>query len=458
MIPGSGRVDQMHGTKTFRERFRLRVTGSSALALSTIATNVVRIVSTVCLTRLLSPDVYGITGMIMSVFYMINMVTDIGLQAYVVRHHRSDEPDFLSSVFTIHAIRGVGLAAIGALLAWPLSLVLGKPEVALPLAAASLIFVIDGQVSLHQFRGLRDGKVQRYSMIDVVTSVSQTACAIALAFVFRNVWAIIISMFVASGMRLWAGYALFPGSRHRFRPDRDIAADLWRFSKVIAVSSALTLVITQVDKLAMARMLPLSQFGIYVIAASLAAAPTVFAFNYSSAIVYPAIAEAWRENRSIAAAYYRSWGRFFYLYAFGGGLLIGIADLIVRILYDPRYLAAGRYLSILAVSTALMMITRAIESLQVASGHQRFAIESNALRLAVLIGGGVLALALGTPMILIYALGLVEISVYVFGLFKMTRLHEIRWARELSIWLTIGAGVVVGELSSMSGRALFPHL
>jgi len=158
MIPGSGRVDQMHGTNTVRERLRLRVTGSSALALSTVATNVVRIVSTVCLTRLLSPDVYGITGMIMSVFYMINMVTDIGLQAYVVRHHRSDEPDFLSSVFTIHAIRGVGLAAIGALLAWPLSLVLGKPEVALPLAAASLIFVIDGQVSLHQFRGLRTAR------------------------------------------------------------------------------------------------------------------------------------------------------------------------------------------------------------------------------------------------------------------------------------------------------------
>src|SRR4051794_29183214 len=121
-------------------RGRLRLTGSSALALSTVITNLVRIVSTVCLTRLLSPDVYGITGTIMSIFYMINMVTDIGLQAYVVRHQRSDEPDFLSSVFTIHAIRGVGLAAIGALLAWPISILIGKPQVAFPLAAASLVF------------------------------------------------------------------------------------------------------------------------------------------------------------------------------------------------------------------------------------------------------------------------------------------------------------------------------
>lgn len=448
----------MHGTKTVRERFRLRVTGSSALALSTIATNLVRIISTVCLTRLLSPDVYGITGMIMSVFYMINMVTDIGLQAYVVRHERSDEPDFLSSVFTIHAVRGVGLATIGALLAWPLSQIVGKPELTLPLAAASLIFIIDGQVSLHQFRGLRDGKVQRFALIDIITGVTQTAVAIALAFVFRNVWAIIASMFISSAARLWAGYALFPGSPHRFRPDRAIAGDLWRFSRVIAVSSALTLLITQLDKLAMARMLPLSQFGIYVIAASLAAAPTVFAFNYSSAIVYPAVAEAWREGKSVADAYYRSWGRFFYLYSLGGGMLIGIADLIVRFLYDPRYLAAATYLSILAVSTALMMVTRAIESVQIASGHQRYAIESNLLRLIVLVGGGVSSLAVGKPIILVMALGLVEAFVYGFGLIKLAAIHEVRWTREASIALTISVGFIIGELASMAGRMLFPNL
>ena len=212
------------------------------------------------------------------------------------------------------------------------------------------------------------------------------------------------------------------------------------------------------DKLAMARILPLSQFGIYVIAASLAAAPTVFAFNYASAIVYPAIAAAWRDGNSITDAYYRSWGRFFYLYALGGGMLIGIADLVVRLLYDPRYVGAARYLSVLAVSTALMMVTRSIEAVQVGSGRQRFAIESNVLRLVVLVSGGLLALVLGNAMILVLALGLVEASVYCFGLIKMARLHQIRWTREISIWLTLAAGFAAGELASLAGRALFPHL
>ena len=437
---------------------KLRLTGSSALALNTVAINALRVVSTVCLTRLLAPDVYGITGVIMSVFYMITMVTELGFQPYVVRHERSDEPDFISAVFTIHAIRGVLLATTGLLLAWPLSLLLDKPALAIPLAICSLTFIIDGQVTLHQLRGLRDGKIQRYALIDLVVSISQTLSAIALAFLLRNVWAIVGSMFVASIVRVWIGYTLFPGSRLTFRLDREVASDMWRFSRVMAVSSMLTLVITQVDKLGLARILPLSQFGIYVIASSLAAAPAVFAFNYASTIVYPAIAAASREGASIADAYYRSWGRFFYLYAFGGGVLIGIANLLIRTLYDPRYLSAARYLSILAVGTALMMVTRSIESAQIASGRQRFAIESNVLRLVVLVFGGLLGLARGNARLFVLALGLVESAVYVFGLLKIAQLHEIRWAREVSLWLTIGAGVIIGKLMSFAGLALFPHL
>jgi lipopolysaccharide exporter len=437
---------------------QLRLSGSSALALSTVVTNLLRIVSTVCLTRLLAPEVYGITGMIMSVFYMISMVTDIGLQAYVVRHRRSDEPDFLSSVYTIHAVRGVILALIGMSLAWPLSLLLEKPQLALPLFVSSLVLVIDGQISLHQFRGLRDGQVQRFALIDLVTGVSQTISAIAFAFLLRNVWAIVASMFVASVMKVWAGYRLFPGPRHALRRDLEVIADLWRFSRVIAVSSALTLMIGQVDKLALARILPLSQFGIYVIAASLAAAPTVFAFNYASTIVYPAAAAAWRDGGSIADAYYRSWGRFFYLYAFGGGALVGVADLLIRMLYDPRYLPAARYLSFLAISTALMMVNRSMESVQVATGRQRVAIEFNLLRLICLVCGGLFALARTDAMVLVLTIGLLEVPVYCFGLFKMAQLHQIRWMREISLGLALVAGAIAGELATLAGRSLFPNL
>lgn len=437
---------------------KVRLSGSAALALSTVATNMVRLVSTMCLTRLLSPDVYGIVGIILSVFYMVNMMTDIGLQSYVVRHEHGDDSNFLDAVFSIHAVRGLVLAGIAMLLAWPISFIMSKPQLFAPLAVSSLIFMIDGQVSLNQFRALREGKVQRFAMLDLITGVSQTVAGIVLAFLLRNVWAIVGSMLVASSVRTWCTYALFPGGRHRFRRDRAVAADLWSFSRVVALSSSLMLLVGQFDKLALGRLLPLDKFGLYVLAASLASLPTVFAVNYASTITYPVVASAWREGWSIAEAYYSSWKRFFYLYAFAGGGLIGAADLVVRILYDPRYEPVSRYLSILAVSTALRLATAAVEKLEVAKGRPRISVEMNVIRLSWLTIGALFGLANGNSLLLVITIGLVEVPAYLYGVWRLARTHVIRWTRELALIALIAMGVAVGSLASYLGRAALPHV
>lgn len=449
----------MHGSLTSGKIVRrLRISGSQALALSTVLTNAVRILSTMFLTRLLSPEVYGISGLILSVFFVLNLLTDAGVQPYIVRHHRSDETEFLSAVWTIHAGRGILLSVIGAVVAWPLSLLLAKPELAAPLAVASLTFALDGQGSLHQYRALREGRVQRFALLNLAIGVSQTIAAIIFAVFIPNVWAIVAAMLVSSIVRVWLSYTLFGGDRHSIRADRDIASDLWRFSRMIAASSALTLVITQVDKLAMSRIMPLSQFGTYVIASTLAAAPTVFAYNYASTIVYPAAAAAWRDGAPLTDAYYRCWGRFFYAYAIGGGILIGAADLLIRVLYDPRYLPAVTYLTILAVGTAMTMLTSSMRELLVASGRVRATFELNVVRLAWLVGGGLIALAQVNAIIFVLTIGLIEIPAYLFAAWHMRRLRLIRWRREVSVFLVMGVGIVVGALTTSLGRLLFPNL
>lgn len=434
------------------------LTGTSALALSTVAINLVRIVSTMLMTRLLSPDVYGITGMIMSALFVIGMLSDLGFQSYIVRHQRSDDADFINAVWTIHAGRGVLLTVIGMLMAWPLSLVLDKPQVAAPLAVTSFMLAIEGQGSMNQYRALRHGRVQRYALYDFVPSIIQIVSALIIAYFLRNVWAVVASILIGSSVKVWLSYALFPGTRRFYRADREVAGDLWRFSRMIAASSAVYLVITQVDKLAMARILTLGQFGTYVIASTLASAPTSFAFNYTTSIVYPAAAAAWRAGQSVSDAYYKCWGRFFYLYALGAGALIGAADLLIRFLYDPRYLPAARYLSILAISTSMTMLTRSMHEVMVANGRTSALLELQIVRLIWLVAGGLLALARYDAMILVLTIGLIEVPVYCYASWRMQQLHLIRWRRELTVFLAIGAGAGVGFAMSYVGRLLFPNL
>ena len=437
---------------------RVRLSGSQALALSTVLTNAVRILSTMVLTRLLSPDVYGISGMIVSVFYAINLLSDAGFQPYIVRHDQGDETDFLSAVWTIHAGRGLVQSVIAALLAWPVSLALAKPDLAAPLAVASITFAIDGQASLHQFRALRNGGVQRFATLNLAVGVSQAFAAILLAIFFRNIWAIIGAMLFASVVRVRLSYGLFGGRRHSIRADRRVAADLWQFSRVIAASSALTLLITQVDKLAMGRIMPLSQFGTYVIASTLAVAPTVFAYNYATTIVYPAVAAAVREDKSPRDAYYRSCGRLFYAYIFGGGILIGSANLLVRLLYDPRYLTAALYLSILAVGTAMIMVTRSMESVLVATGRVRATLEMNVARLVWLLAGGAFALAKASPIMFVWTIGLIQAPAYCYACWGLHRLHLLNWKREVSGLLIITAGFGLGSAASYLGGVVLPNL
>ena len=442
----------------FRRNGKSPVTASQALAISTVLTNLVRIVSTVILSRLLAPDVYGIVGLILSVFYAINLLTDVGFQAYVVRHEKSEDLDFLSAVWSIHAARGVALAVIGVSVAWPVSWVLALPELALPLAVASSTFAIDGVASLKPLRALREGRIQRFALLSFLLAIAQTFAAIALAFFIRNVWAIVGSMIFASFVRVWLSRSLFVGRNEQWRTDAHVASDLWRFAKLIVASSALTLVITQADKLALGRMLSLSDFGTYVIATSLVAAPTAFAYNYVSGIVYPAAANAWRQGNWSAATYYENWGRFFYAYALGGGALVGGSTLLIRLLYDPRYLLAGKFLAVLGIAAAMTIVTRSMQDFLVASGRTHVAVEFNLARLFWLLAGGLSAIAMNDPMILVITIGLIEVPAYLLALWRMHRLGLIRWWREASYWLVFAVGMGVALSVSLAGQQLLPRL
>lgn len=420
--------------------------GASAVLIGTsIANNLLRLASTVLLTRLLAPEAFGLIAMIGSIFYVIAMVTDAGFQAYVVRHERGDDPRFLDAIWTIHFARGIVNALAAAALAVPLAAVLEKPALAPLLAVAAVSIAIDGAASLSLLTALRRQLVRRLSLIDLAAQFGQFAVGVIAAWLLRSAWALVIALIASSIVRTFASYLVFPDARRSVRIDRPLAGDLWRFSRIIAVSSMLTLVISQVDKLVLARVFSLQQFGIYAIAANLAGAPIVIATQYSSRILYPAVAATWRTNPEIIKrVYYQLRGLVFYAYLFGGGLLIGTAPLIVRILYDPRYAEAGFYLRLLAISTALVIITHNANEALVAIGRVSTTLTTNIFRMLWLMPVGLSAYFAFGPLGLIAVIALIEVPAYLYLVSVQCSIKLFDFRLELLTWLTIIAGAALG--------------
>jgi lipopolysaccharide exporter len=170
------------------------------------------------------------------------------------------------------------------LLAGPAAQFVQKPELAGAIAIWSLSFLVDGFSSLAFASGTRQGQLWRLALLDFMTSLAGFILSLASAVILHSYWALIIGMLGAEAAKAICSYAIFPQSRRRLAFSRARSAELWGFSRNIALSSTLALMIMQADKLLLARLMPLATFGAYSIATTLAAHSAYLAGPYSSRI------------------------------------------------------------------------------------------------------------------------------------------------------------------------------
>lgn len=442
-----------------RRLLALASTRTGVLALTTVGNLVVRTGSSMILTRLLRPYDFGIVGIITSVFYMVTMVTDLGFQAFLVRHERTEERHFRDVIWTIHAKRGFGLFAAVALGSPFIAWLFGKPVVALPLAVASATFFINGLASLSLITALRRDKARELSLLDFGLQILQTIAGILLALWWRSAWAIIAVMLLQSVVRCVVSYALFEDSAQRPARDRVISREFFTFSRVILMSSALSLVMGQTDKVVLARLFTLDQFGLYAIALTIATAPVAFAESYVHRVLFPIYAQTWRQAPAdMAHVYYSAKRRASALYGFCSGGLIGSAPVLIALLYDPRYQSASIFLSLLMVASSLRLSTIAASEVLTAIGDMKRMLRMNVVRVLWLAASIPIGFTLFGALGVVGAVGLIEVPAMLYSWILLRRLHVLNLREELILLALTCMGGALGFVGGSEILHLFPHL
>ncbi|HMI18584.1 MAG TPA: oligosaccharide flippase family protein [Sphingomonas sp.] len=442
------------------QRLRQLATGGAAsIAMSVAVTNVLRIVSSMTLTRLLDSHAYGVVGVITSITVVLAMLSDIGLLGFIVRHKDGDDPTFLDQIWTLRALRGLGLTIAMAVLAKPAAILLGKPELTPVIAVWSLSFLLDGLSSLAFATAIRNQQLWRLSSLDLASNVMMLLVSISFALVWPNYWAMIAGMGAGAILKLILSYVLFPATRRRFHFHRGRSRELWQFSRFIALSSMLSLLILQSDKLVLARLMPLSAFGLYAIAVTLSSAPGSLASPYATRILYPIYARIAREAPdALRGTYYRARRNFSLLYMFAVGGMLGSAPLIIAILYDPRYRGVAPFLELITISAVLRMSSLAANEVMVATGRMNVTFLANVFRVAWLAIGGGIGLWTGNIMLLVAMVGTTELPGMICYWWFLHRAHLLDLREEAYGLAAGGTGAGLGWLLAMTVLHLFPGL
>ncbi len=253
------------------------------------ASTLMRVVSSLIMTRLLLPAAFGEAGLVMTLIVGVTLLSDIGLAPSVIQNKRGDEPAFLNTVWTIQAMRGAAIWVVALLLAYPASVFYRDPHLLRVLPVLALITVLNGLNGTGLITLSKHMGVKRLFLLDFSTQLVSTAVTIGLALWLHSVWALVLGNVGSNVYRLVLSHmrSVVPGTRNRFQLDRSAVREIVHFGKWIFLGTAAFFFASQADRLVLGRLVSLTTLGVYSVAFQISDIPRAVINAFSNKIGLP---------------------------------------------------------------------------------------------------------------------------------------------------------------------------
>ena len=349
-------------------------------------TAVIKLGSSLVLTRLLSPDAYGVFGILLSLLFMIEMMSDVGTIGILIRDPRGDEPLFVHTLWTIRLIRAIFNFALLLIAAPFIASIYHAPALANALRLLSVWFLINGAESMSFGLAIRHQRARLTNYTELASNAAMTMFVIGMAFLLRNHYALILGALLQRLILVIASHFYYRDVGVAIAFDRTAMRSQFHFARYVMPSSILTIVLSQYDKVVLARLFNLTLLGVYSIAGNMVGPILGIIMHNARVVLYARCSTYFRLDRADAARrYYTENLKLFAVGAVPPAILAGFAPLIIAILYDPRYMMAGRILTVLSLGGIIAAFQNASENLLVAAGSTHVVLGANIVRLISLI-------------------------------------------------------------------------
>lgn len=345
---------------------------------------ILRLGSNIVLTRLLFPEAFGLMALVTVFMQGLTMFSDVGIGPSIIRTKRGEDTDFLNSAWTVQIVRGVLLWLGCCALAWPVAAIYDEPMVAALLPVVGLTALINGFRTTAFSTANRKMVLGRTTTIQFVGQAVGIVAMIAWALIEPTVWVLAGGGVVGSLVTLGLGYRLMPTHRHRLRWEPEAISELYGFGKWIFLSTALTFLATQADRMVFPLVFDTRTLAFYSLAFALVLMPLSIVNMLAKRVMFPAYSRVFRDGD--AAALTRTTLKFSKTLApvFAVPLaMLFLGQPIIDLLYDPRYEPAGDLLVILAIGGFLDMLRASQSGVLLAVGSSKGAMIVNSVRLGL---------------------------------------------------------------------------
>ncbi|BAZ43125.1 hypothetical protein NIES4102_01210 [Chondrocystis sp. NIES-4102] len=326
------------------------------------ASQVLRFGSNIILTRLLVPELFGLMALVQVFIQGLNLFSDIGINPSIIRSERGDDPEFLNTAWTLQVIRGFCLWFGCLVIAYPVANYYEEPRLIWLIPLVGLNTIISGFNSTSLATLNRHMEIDKLSKLELGVQIVSIAVMIIWAWISPTIWALVAGNLISIFLKTFWSHYLNVGKSNRFSWNKDVLNEIISFGRWIFVSTTMTFLASQADRILLGKLFSLEMLGVYIIAFTFADIPKQISLKISTQVIFPAISKMTNLSRKAfrAKIIQKRW-KMLIILALVVTILVSFGDLIIIRLYDARYQSAAWMLPILALGLWPLLLSVTID-------------------------------------------------------------------------------------------------
>jgi len=332
--------------------------------------NGLRLISNLILTRLLSPEIFGLMALAQVFLNGVTMLSDVGVRASVIRSTRGDDEAFLNTAWNVQILRGALVAAVSCLVAWPISRAYDQPVLFPLMCALSMCSVIGSFQSISIARANRKLLVKQLVTLSITNRMISLAVTVFFAWQLQSVWALAIGAVIGSTVLVILSHVMLPPFHHRFLLERQALREIMGFGSWILIATLFTFLGDRGQQAVYGLLVPVEVIGLMAIAILISSIPKKLFQKFLNTVILASFSEILRERPQALPRVLRKVRIATIAGAFPMLFLVSFfAQPIIDLLYDDRYAAAGVILTLAALNSAVPILSSTYQNLLLAEGR-----------------------------------------------------------------------------------------
>ena len=321
----------------------------------------------VILARLVTPENFGLVGMVAAIIGFLGLFRDAGLsQATIQRAVVTNQQT--STLFWINFAIGLTLALFCAVAAPAVALFYRDDRLLWITVALGSSFIFSGASAQHRALLQREMRLGTLAVVELVASAGSILIGVWMAAIGMGYWALVamaVSAPAIGMVGMWKVTGWVPGLPSRAAGVRSML----HYGGLLTLNGVVVYAAYNLDKVLLGRVWGAEALGIYGRAYQLISIPTENLHSTIGLVMFPALSRVQDDPTRLRAYFLKGYGLFLSVVMPITVASALFADLIVRVLLGPQWSAAVTVFQLLAPTILALALINPMAYLMQATGR-----------------------------------------------------------------------------------------